>query len=91
MRDFLIILPLLVVQAICILLFIRNRMVYLYQMKLISSAKELVRLDIALKMLREMQKVDYTDMVFIFWKPVRSFYSQELLNLLDPKNEKDIL
>lgn len=71
------------IDFLCILFMIRNHMVYEFRRKLLGKIAEIAREDLALKYLAEMIIVKYDDMLWLFWKPLKSFYSEEILKLLE--------
>lgn len=65
------------------IMLIRNEVVYHFRRRLIAAVCDIVRADVAIPFLDELKRVRYNDMVFEFWKPCRSFFSKEILKLLD--------
>ena len=65
------------------IMFLRHQEVFNFRQRLLRGVDEIARPEVALKYLNEMVAVDYHKMVWQFWKPCRSFYSEEVLKLLD--------
>ncbi len=66
-----------------LIILVRNEAVFRFRQKLIKNLDQVARDDIALTCLVEMGRVRYVDMVWQWWKPLRSFYSKDLIKLLD--------
>ncbi len=66
-----------------IMILLRNERVYTFRRRLSLEVNTIARREVALKFLVELLTVPYQDMVFKFWKPLRSFYSEDILKLLD--------
>lgn len=74
----------LTIQVFNIIFLIRNQKVYEFRKRLLAGIDKIVRHDVALKHLDEMMRVKYSDMLWEWWKPCKSFYSKEILkDLLD--------
>ena len=74
---------LILVQVISWTILIRNNKVYAFRRSLIQGISTIVRAEIRYAYIIEYERVSYEDMVWQFWRPLRSFYSKELLKLLD--------
>ncbi len=65
------------------IIIIRNNAVFHFRQKLLKATNQIARHDIAIKFLDELMKVSYNDMVWQWWKPCKSFYSKDILKLLE--------
>lgn len=66
--------------ALCFVMLIRNNMVYRYRTEMvrrISAASKQNLLDEWMWRYDEFDAVPYGDMVFKFWKPLKSFYPRD--------------
>ncbi len=69
-------------ETYAVVILVRNQIVFNFRRKLLRATNEIERDDVAMKLLNEMMDVSYHDMVWQFWRPVKSFYSKETLKLL---------
>lgn len=70
-----------------LIIFIRNDIVFRFRMKLLNSVDNIVRPEVVIKLLYQIHQVSYQEMVWKFWRPLKSFYPEEILQLLDDENK----
>ncbi len=68
-----------------IIMLFRNQQVYKFRRRLLDALDDIHRHDIIMRCLDEMREVDYHEMVYKFWRSPKSFYTPELIKLLDDK------
>lgn len=73
----------LIFQVLNIIFLVRHQTVFEFRRRLLKEIDTISRYDVAIKLLNEMMAVKYSDMVLQWWKPLKSFYSKEILKLLD--------
>jgi len=72
-----------ILQGLCIILYIRNELLGAFRLRLLDEIHQIARDEVALKLLKEEVSVSYEAMLFQFWRPFKSFYSEELMKLLE--------